>query len=156
MIQAQEIQGTLSGTQAQEEAKTLTKKEQVLELYHSGIQDIAELHLLTDASTSYIGQILQRAKLKPAYHDLYTPTSKQESAYTRYFTGKLRFKTVEAAERSVAHIERLHAQFERRRDRAGQHHAMTMALTMANRARWSGKHEEAAIFDGWLTGKLAP
>ena len=132
-----------------------TKKEQILELYASGVEEVVELHHLTGASMSYIGQVLKRADLKPAYHDLYTSTGDQESAYTRYFRGKLRFRDVDAATRSVRVIERLYTQFARQRDRAGQHHAMMMALTMANRARWSGKHEEASIFGEWLEGKLS-
>jgi hypothetical protein len=36
----------------------------------------------------------------------------------------------------------------------GQHHALEMALTMLDRARWTGKLEEAEIYRRWLVGKL--
>ncbi|MCI0485502.1 MAG: hypothetical protein L0229_02770, partial [Blastocatellia bacterium] len=57
---------------------------------------------------------------------------------------------VEAAKQSVARIAELYEHFERIGDRAGQHHAEVLALTGRNRARWSGKAEEARIFEDWL------
>jgi len=39
-------------------------------------------------------------------------------------------------------------------DCAGQHHALSLALTMFNRARWTGKAREAAVFRAWLVSKL--
>ena len=47
-------------------------------------------------------------------------------------------------------IDRLYRYFERLGDRAGQHHAEVFALTGRNRARWSGKKEEAEVFMNWL------
>lgn len=138
----------------QEALEEPTKKEQILELYGSGIEEVAELAMLTGASPSYIGSVLRQAELEPAYFDLYTPTAEQVSAYTKYFAGKLRFRDVAAARQSVAHIERLYQQFERRGDRAGQHHAMMMAMTMANRARWSNKKLEAQVFADWLVRRM--
>ncbi|MBA3633798.1 MAG: hypothetical protein H0W58_13475, partial [Acidobacteria bacterium] len=38
---------------------------------------------------------------------------------------------------------------------AGQHHTLEMALTMLDRARWTGKLEEAEIYRRWLVGKLS-
>lgn len=40
------------------------------------------------------------------------------------------------------------------KDRAGQHHALVMALTMFDRARWTGKTVEADIFRQWLQEQL--
>ncbi|MCA1639778.1 MAG: hypothetical protein LC768_15870, partial [Acidobacteria bacterium] len=40
-------------------------------------------------------------------------------------------------------------------DRAGQHHTLEMALTMLDRARWTGKLEEAEVYRRWLVGKLS-
>jgi hypothetical protein len=62
----------------------------------------------------------------------------------------LSFKTTEAARESVQKIDRLYNYFERLGDRAGQHHAMVLALTGKNRARWSGKQEESQLFHEWL------
>jgi hypothetical protein len=61
---------------------------------------------------------------------------------------------VETAAESVALIDRLYRQFEFAGDRAGQHHALTMALTMFDRARWTGKGKEAEVFLNWLTARL--
>ena len=51
-------------------------------------------------------------------------------------------------------IDRLYRQFELAGDRAGQHHALLMALTMFDRARWSGKEPEADVFRRWLVGQF--
>jgi hypothetical protein len=55
----------------------------------------------------------------------------------------------------VALIDRLYRQFELAGDRAGQHHALLMALTMFNRARWTRKEREAEVFRRWLLARLA-
>ena len=36
----------------------------------------------------------------------------------------------------------------------GRHHALLMALTMFDRARWTGKEREADIFREWLIERL--
>jgi hypothetical protein len=41
------------------------------------------------------------------------------------------------------------------RHRAGQHHALEMGLMMLDRARWTGKLEEAEIYRRWLAHKLS-
>ena len=61
------------------------------------------------------------------------------NVYSKFFAGQLGFKDVEAARRSVELIDRLYRQFELAADRAGQHHALLMALTMFDRARWTNK-----------------
>ena len=76
------------------------------------------------------------------------------NVYSKYFAGKLGFKDVETAERSVDTIDRLYRQFGLARDRAGQHHALLMALTMYDRARWTGKRDEAEPFRRWLVAHL--
>jgi hypothetical protein len=57
-------------------------------------------------------------------------------------------------EMTVKFIDRFYRQFERARDRVGQHHALMMALTMFDRARWTGKGDEADIFRHWLIARL--
>jgi hypothetical protein len=51
-------------------------------------------------------------------------------------------------------IDRVYRQFELAADRAGQHHALLMALTMFDRARWTNKGPEAEVFRRWLTERL--
>jgi hypothetical protein len=76
------------------------------------------------------------------------------NVYSKFFANKLGFKDEETARASLELIDRLHRQFEFAGDRAGQHHALTMALTMYNRARWTGKSAEADVFREWLQARL--
>lgn len=132
------------------EGKMPTKKEQILQLYNDGIVDVAELAYLVDAQSSYVAHVLGDAGLLKGYFDLYTSTANEQNIYSRYFRNVLAFKDVEAARQSVEKIDRIYNHFERIGDRAGQHHAMVLALTGKNRARWSGKLEESQIFHDWL------
>jgi hypothetical protein len=127
-----------------------SKKDQILQLHQDGITDVAEIAYLTEAQPSYIAEVLRQAGLLSGYFDLYTTTASEQNIYSRYFRNILAFKTVEAAEQSIEKIDRLYSYFERIGDRAGQHHAMVLALTGKNRARWSGKLEESKIFSDWL------
>ncbi|MEW6128736.1 MAG: hypothetical protein AB1757_16975 [Acidobacteriota bacterium] len=127
-----------------------SKKEQILQLHQDGITDVAEVAYLVDASPSYVAEVLRQAGLLTGYFDLYTTTASEQNIYSRYFRNILAFKNVEAAQQSIEKIDRLYSYFERIGDRAGQHHAMLLALTGKNRARWSNKLEEAKIFSDWL------
>jgi hypothetical protein len=127
-----------------------SKKEQILQLYQDGITDVAEIAYLVEAQPSYIAEVLRQAGLLSGYFDLYTTTSSEQNIYSRYFRNLLAFKDMEAARQSMEKIDRLYSYFERIGDRAGQHHAMVLALTGKNRARWSGKTEEAQVFSDWL------
>lgn len=131
-----------------------SKKEQIIELYDSGVHTVEDLALLTDSRPSYVASVLQDQQLVSGYFDLYTPTSKQMNVYSKYFAGKLGFRDLAAAAQSVDLIDRMHRQFDRTGDRAGQHHALLMALIMYNRARWSGKEAEADLFRRWLIDQL--
>lgn len=128
----------------------LTKREQILSLYESGTKDIAEIVKQVKARPSYVAEVLQRAGHLDNYFDLYTSTSREQNVYTRYFRNVLNFKDVDAARESVVRINRLYNYFERLGDRMGQHHATVIALTGRNRAKWSGKTEEAEVFAEWL------
>jgi hypothetical protein len=128
-----------------------TKKEQIIALYESGTTDIAEIVRKVVARPSYVAQVLQQAGHLAGCFDLYTTTAREQNVYSRFFRNVLSFKTVEAAQESVRRIDRLYNYFERLGDRAGQHQAMVLALTGKNRARWSGKQEEAEIFNEWLS-----
>jgi hypothetical protein len=98
---------------------------------------------------------LQEAGLESGYFDLYTSTARPMNVYSKFFANKLGFKDEAAARESVELIDKFYRQFEFAQDRAGQHHALTMALTMFDRARWTGKGVEAAIFRDWLMARLA-
>src|SRR2546423_10398929 len=134
----------------EQEAEQQTKKERILALYASGTTDIAQIVRRVGARPSYVAQVLQQAGHLNGYFDLYTTTAREQNVYTRFFRNVLSFRTVEAARESVQKIDRLYNYFERLGDRAGQHQAMVLALTGKNRARWSGKAEEAQIFSEWL------
>ena len=136
--------------ETEEAVEHRSKKEQILELYEAGTGDIAEIVRRVKARPSYVAQVLQSAGHLEGYFDLYTTTGKEQNVYTRFFRNVLSFKTVEAARESVQRIDRLYNYFERLGDRAGQHQAMVLALTGKNRARWSGKQEEALVFSEWL------
>jgi hypothetical protein len=130
--------------------RTLSKKEHILAAYRSGMTDIAELVSETGSRPSYIAQVLQQAGLLTGYFDLYTNTSREQNFYSKFFRNVLAFKNAQAAQESIRRIDRLYNYFERIGDRAGQHHAMVLALMGKNRARWSGKREAAKIFSDWL------
>lgn len=130
--------------------KLQTKKAQILALYESGVTDVAQIVRRVMARPSYVAQVLQGAGLISGYFDLYTTTAREQNVYSRFFRNVLSFKNVEAARESVKKLDRLYNYFERLGDRAGQHQAMVLALTGKNRARWSGKAEESAVFHEWL------
>jgi hypothetical protein len=134
----------------QDRGKQPSKKEQILQLHQDGIMDVAEIAYLVNTRSSYVAEVLRQADLLKGYFDLYTTTSSEQNIYSRYFRNALSFKTVEAALQSIEKIDRLYSFFERIGDRAGQHHAMVLALIGKNRARWSGKEEEAKVFSDWL------
>ena len=131
-----------------------SRKEQIISLALSGMGEVEDIAVITGARPSYVASVLQEAGLQTGYFDLYTSTSQPQNIYSKFFAGKLGFKDVETASESVALIDRLYRQFEFAGDRAGQHHALTMALTMFDRARWTGKGREAEIFREWLLARL--
>ncbi len=131
-----------------------SKKDQIVALYLSGVETIEELALLTQSRPSYVGTVLQEAGLGPGYFDLYTSTSQPMNVYSKYFAGQLGYRDLETARRSVDLIDRRYRQFGLAGDRAGQHHALLMALTMFDRARWTGKTDEAEPFRQWLVAHL--
>lgn len=147
-----QLVNTLFETGANEETKS--KKDMILSLYKSGTTDIEAIATVTGAKPSYIGSVLHREGLIDNYFDLYTSTAYPMNVYSKYFLGKLGFKNVFAARISVRNLEEIYGQFEEKQDRAGQHHALEMALTMLDRARWTGKLEEAEIYRRWLVSKL--
>jgi hypothetical protein len=143
-----------SGRGASTNVRRVTKKEQIRSLFFSGITDIEELAIITGTRSSYVASVLQKAEMLPGYFDLYTTTARPMNVHSKFFAKRLGFKDEDIARRSVKILDHFHKQFELMADRAGQHHALALALTMFNRARWTGKTREAAVFRDWLCGKL--
>ena len=135
-------------------ARRVSKKDQIIALYVSGMSEVEDLAIITGSRPSYVGSVLQEAGLISSYFDLYTSTAHPMNVYSKFFANKLGFKDEEAAQASVELIDRLYGQFEFAEDRAGQHHALMMALVMFDRARWTGKGREAEIFRRWLMLRL--
>ena len=132
----------------------VSKKDQILSLFMSGITEVEDLAMITGSRPSYVGATLQDAGLKTGYFDLYTSSSHPMNVYSKFFAGQLGFKDEETARASIEVLERLYGQFGLAGDRAGQHHALAMALTMYDRARWTGKAAEANIFREWLLANV--
>ena len=135
--------------------RRVSKKDQIISLYTSGIGDVEDLAMRTGSRPSYVASVLQEAGLMTGYFDLYTTSSHPMNVYSKFFAGRLGFKDEGAAKESLEIIDRLYRQFELAQDRAGQHHAMLMALTMFDRARWTGKGQEADIFRNWMMDRLS-
>ena len=131
-----------------------SKKDQILALFLSGLGDVGDIALITRSRPSYVASVLQEAGLHHGYFDLYTSTAQPMNVYSKFFAGQLGFKDEETARQSVELIDRLYRQFELAGDRAGQHHALLMALTMFDRARWTNKSAEAEPFRQWLLTRL--
>lgn len=131
-----------------------SKKDQVLALYAAGISEVADLAIITNSRPSYVAGVLHQAEKDIDYFDLYTSTKQPMNVYSKFFAGKLGFKDVPTARKSVALIDHYYKQFTLAQDRAGQHHALHMALTMFDRARWTNKLPEAEVYRDWLIEKL--
>ncbi|MDQ3805802.1 MAG: hypothetical protein M3416_18475 [Acidobacteriota bacterium] len=131
-----------------------SKKDQIISLFLSGMGEVEDIAIITGSRPSYVGSVLQEAGLVSGYFDLYTSTAHPQNVYSKFFANKLGFRDEETARASVGVIDRLYRQFEFAGDRAGQHHALAMALTMFDRARWTGKGREAEVFLHWLMARL--
>jgi hypothetical protein len=138
------------GGSTERRGSRVSRKDQILALYLSGMTEIEDLAIITGARPSYVGSVLQESGLVKGYFDLYTSSAHPMNVYSKFFAGKLGFKDEEKARQSVETIDQLYRQFELAGDRAGQHHALQMALVMFDRARWTGKGREADIFRHWM------
>jgi hypothetical protein len=132
-----------------------SKKDMILSLFETGVTQIETIAAISGAKPSYVGAVLHKEGLIDNYFDLYTSTSLPMNIYSKHFQGKLGFKNVESAERSVKVLEGAYRYFDQQQDRAGQHHSLEMGLTMLDRARWTGKLEEAEVYRQWLVKKLS-
>src|SRR5512141_992392 len=145
----------MNNVEVKEKDTIRSKKDMILSLFRSGITQIETIAAISNAKPSYVGSVLQNNGLINNYYDLYTSTAFPMNVYTKHFRGKLGFKDEKTAERGVRNLEVSYSYFERIKDRAGQHHALEMGLTMLDRARWTGKLREAEIYRRWLVGKLS-
>ena len=148
--QSTEVLAPSKETSPGRDPQHVSKKDQILSLFTSGVDNLEDIALMTNSRTTYVASVLQAVGLISGYFDLYTTTAREQNVYSRFFRNVLSFKTTEAARESVQKIDRLYNYFERLGDRAGQHQAMVLALTGKNRARWSGKQEESEVFSEWL------
>lgn len=142
-------------TKVKEKETLMSKKDMILSLFESGITEVEMIAAISGAKPSYVGSVLQREGLIDNYFDLYTSTAHPMNIYSKQFRGRLGFKDVSSAERSIDVLEGSYRYYDRSQDRAGQHHTLEMALTMLDRARWTGKMEEAEVYRRWLVGKLS-
>ncbi len=139
-----------------EERETIrSKKDMILSLFNSGTKEIETISAISGAKPSYVGSVLQKEGLIDNYFDLYTSTAHPMNIYSKHFRGKLGFKNVFTARQSVRNLEESYHYFADNQDRAGQHHTLEMGLTMLDRARWTGKLEEAEVYRRWLVNKLS-
>jgi hypothetical protein len=131
-----------------------SKKEHIVKLWQDGQHDVWKISRASETRPSYVAHVLQEAGVLQGYFDLYTTSANEMNVYSQLFRGILGFKDLANATRSMKWIHRVFCEFREMGDRAGQHHAMQMALTMFNRARYSGKHPEADVFRRWLRTRL--
>jgi hypothetical protein len=131
-----------------------TKKDQIVSLYLAGIDHVEDLAMIAHSRPSYVASVLQDSGLITGYFDLYTTSDHPMNVYSKFFANRLGFRDVDTARESVAHIDNLYEMFGRAGDRAGQHHALVMALVMFDRARWTSKPGEADVFRKWLVARL--
>ncbi|MDM7923340.1 MAG: hypothetical protein QUS14_13670 [Pyrinomonadaceae bacterium] len=127
----------------------------IVSLFNSGLKQIETISEMTEAKPSYVASVLQGEGLIDSYFDLYTSTQKSMNVYSKHFKGRLGFKDVETAMRSVGVLEAAYRRYDMKQDRAGQHHTLEMALTMLDRARWTGKLAEAEVYRRWLVKKIS-
>ncbi len=139
----------------EEPVEIQSKKEMILSLFNQGTTEIESIAAISGAKPSYVGSVLQKEGLIDNYFDLYTSTAYPMNIYSKHFRGKLGFKNVETSQRGAETLEQAYRYYEKMQDRAGQHHALEMGLTMLDRARWTGKLEEAEVYRRWLVGKLS-
>ena len=132
-----------------------SKKDMILSLFENGTTEVETIAAISGAKPSYVGSVLHQAGLIDNYFDLYTSTNHPMNVYSKHFRGKLGFKDVPTARRSVRNLEEAYRYFEKLQDRAGQHHTLEMGLTMLDRARWTGKLEEAEVYRLWMVNKLS-
>lgn len=131
-----------------------SKKFLILEAWNSGERNLRNIAKAVESKPSYVASVLQAEGHLQGYHDLYTASGNAMNIYDSIFAGRLGYRDVETAERGVSLIDRAYRELDALNDRAGQHHCMVAALTMCNRARFSGKLSEGLVYRRWLLHRL--
>ena len=72
-------------------ARKISKKDQILSLYFTGMNEVEDLAIITGSRPSYVGAVLQEAGVEPGYFDLYTSTEHPMNVYSKFFANKLGF-----------------------------------------------------------------
>ena len=85
----------------------VSKKDQILSLFMSGMTEVEDLSIITGSRPSYVGATLQEAGLERGYFDLYTSTAHPMNVYSKFFANRLGFKDEATARESVEVIDRL-------------------------------------------------
>jgi hypothetical protein len=150
-----EVKEEAASKRPKQNGQKVSKKDQIISLYLAGITEVDDLAMITKSRPSYVAAVLQEAELLSGYFDLYTTSAHPMNVYSKFFAKRLGYKDEETAKHSVELIDNYHRQFELAGDRAGQHHALLMALMMFDRARWTNKEREADIFRRWLVDRLS-
>lgn len=55
----------------EQQRRRVSKKDQILSLYMSGMGEVEDLAMITGSRPSYVGSVLQESGMKPGYFDLY-------------------------------------------------------------------------------------
>src|SRR5215216_6069930 len=104
------------GGSTERRGSRVSRKDQIIALYLSGMNEIEDLAIITGARPSYVGSVLQESGLVKGYFDLYTSTAHPMNVYSKFFANKLGFKDEGTARESVELIDKLYRQFEYAQD----------------------------------------
>ena len=90
---------------AEQRTRRVSKKDQIISLYTSGIGDVEDLAMITGSRPSYVAGVLQESNLMTGYFDLYTTSAHPMNVYSKFFARKLGFKDEQPASASVELID---------------------------------------------------
>ena len=92
-------------TEVTEKAALHSGEDMILSLFDSGITEVEMISAISGAKPAYVGSVLQKEGLIDNYFDLYTSTAHPMNIYSKQFRGRLGFKDVPSAEKSVNVLE---------------------------------------------------
>ncbi len=118
--------------------------DQIRALYRSGMTSEEDLAFITDSNRSAVEEALRDVRNDPAASDF----------FAEFDLTSLGLRGVGSAKAAVGALDERYRTAREESNRAGQHTAMMMALTLFNQARWTGRNEEASLFRIWLMDRL--